>query len=228
MTVALSQLDYEKALINYLRWKLTDPEGRGSTATETFSGDDSTTDFTVAQNGVKYIGTVTVGSSEKVFNQDYTVDFKNSSSAAVVTFRTAPTTGTDNISITYGYGSTWVYPFMPNVNAHMPIISIKRIGASSRTLAAGNPGRWFKPNYQIGVHVRQGEAYSISSKNYAGSELVAYLSDQVNNKLCNGALGDIYALLISNQDGSAPLPYDAEEKVLGCADTYTFTFEQRF
>ena len=226
--IAITQLDYQHILLNYLRWKVSDPASRGSTATETFSGDGSTTTFTVANNGMEYVGTVTVDGITQRHGEHFTLDLKDENTAGTITFRTAPASGTNNISITYGYGTSWILPFRPTRVASMPMVGLKKISAGSTTLAAGNPGRWYTPIYEISVHVRRGNPYTISGKIYTGDELAAYISNLINNQLVEDGLGDIYQLLDCNQDDSSPLPYDFENKTVGLADTYSLRFTQRF
>ncbi len=69
-----------------------------NTATETFSGDDSETTFTLANTPVS-VTSVTVDGSARSAVTDYTV------SGSTITFETAPATGTNNISVTYTYTS---------------------------------------------------------------------------------------------------------------------------
>lgn len=222
-----NDLQVEKLILNYMRWKLTDPEGRGSTTTETFNGDNSTKTFTLGNIGVKYIGSVTIGGTASNYIEDFTADLKDESNAAIITFDTAPLTGTNNISVSYGYGSTWILPFMPKVDSHMPIIGMKMITKDSTTLAMGNPGRWFEPVYQIAVYIKREEPYTISGKEYTGSELIGYLTDQISTQLLEN-IPDMYRCMNIKLIDAAIAPYDPERKIAAEVDTYHFKFEQRY
>ena len=226
--VALDTLDYERLILNYLRWKLTDPGSRGSEATETFNGTGAQVTFTLAHAAAKYIGAVTITAVAKNYMEHFTIDLKDSGTVPTVTFRTAPESGTNNVSITYGYGSSWVLPFLPEVDATMPIISLKKITSSSNSLAAGNPGRWYRPVYQVGIHCRRGKKYTIGGEAYSGAQLASYLSGQIYTQLQNAGLGELYQLNNCNLDSDAWFPYDKEDKTIGIADSYSFKFAQRF
>lgn len=67
---------------------------------ETFSGDGSTTTFTLSNTPVvPESETVEVDGSQQTRGTDYTIDYET----GVITFTTAPSSGTDNISVTYDY-----------------------------------------------------------------------------------------------------------------------------
>jgi predicted secreted protein len=67
---------------------------------ETFSGDDSTVEFTHANEYViPYSETVEVDSTEQTRNKDYTINYITGK----ITFESAPASGTDNISVDYDY-----------------------------------------------------------------------------------------------------------------------------
>jgi len=103
--------DITDEILIFLRNHITDPNSRGSDTTDTFSGDDSTTQFTLTESGVKNVKSVKIGGSAKTFGTDYTVTYDPTST--VVTFTTPPPSGTNNIEIEYHYGNTWIYPDKP-------------------------------------------------------------------------------------------------------------------
>lgn len=101
-------------MVVFLRNNITDPESRPNTKTEYFSGDGSTVAFTLANTAnCKNVKTVHVGTTAKTFGTDYTVAY---ATATVITFTTAPASGTNNIKITYADGETWVYADYPRVD----------------------------------------------------------------------------------------------------------------
>ncbi len=109
-------------LINFIRIKLQslDTKTRTTETSQTFSGDDVETKFTVTNSTtMRYVKTVTIGGVPQTFGTDYTFTFfgpDRGADAGKVVFTTAPVTGTDNISITYGYGATLAYPDYPRVD----------------------------------------------------------------------------------------------------------------
>ena len=96
-----------------------------TTVTEEFNGDNVEVNFTLAQAGAKNVRTVTVGGVAVAFGSGYTVAYGTST---VVTFATAPAGGTDNVDITYDYGTTGdnIYPDFPRDD--ITISSFPRIG----------------------------------------------------------------------------------------------------
>lgn len=98
-------------MVVYLRNKVTDPSSRTTAQTDEFNGDASTVAFTLTKPGAKNVTTVTIGAVTQTFGTDYTVAYDPTST--VVTFTTAPGSGTNNVDITYDYDQTWIYPDMP-------------------------------------------------------------------------------------------------------------------
>ena len=64
-------------------------------ATETFSGDNSTKQFTVTNTPLQCVNSLTVGGVAQVKHVDYNIDLDNSR----VNFAVAPASGSNNISI---------------------------------------------------------------------------------------------------------------------------------
>jgi len=96
-----------------------------ATITEEFDGDAAETEFTLTNTPVRNVRSVTVGGSPIAFGSGYTVDY----STAVVTFASAPGSGTDNVDIQYDYGNTEkIYPDFPRVD--LSISSYPRIATA--------------------------------------------------------------------------------------------------
>lgn len=105
------------------------------TLTEEFSGDAATKTFTLSNTPARNVRSITVGGSSQTFGTDYTVNY----STAIVTFTSAPASGTDNVDITYDYGSPdKIFSDFPREDLHIssyPRISIDV--TSSRTSEFG-------------------------------------------------------------------------------------------
>jgi hypothetical protein len=101
-----------------------------TTVVETFDGNDLTIDFVLSNSNLKNIRTITISSVAQDFGSDYTVNYKT----ATVTFLSAPATGSDNISITYDYGTDRIFTDLPKntltVN-NFPRIGVDIIGDNS-------------------------------------------------------------------------------------------------
>jgi len=80
---------------------------------DTFSGDGAETAFVINRNNVKNIRTISVDASPLVYGQDYTYN-KNYNDAGTIkcqiNFTSAPASGTDNITLSYDYGSDNIFP----------------------------------------------------------------------------------------------------------------------
>lgn len=125
----MSTTDYyeiKKELVWLLRNNITDPKTRGSDTTETFSGNDSDTDFELSQAGAVNVSSVTVGGSPQSYGTDYTITENRNTKKYTISFNSPPATGSNNISITYHYGGTWIYPDLPEVT--LKVGSYPRIG----------------------------------------------------------------------------------------------------
>ena len=178
-------LDLKNALLNQFRKRLTDPVGRGTAKTDTFSGDNSTTDFTLTQYPLMYIDSVTVGSTNNRLLRDYKIDFGTSKIAGKIKFTTAPTTGSDNITVVYRYGSNWVYPGSPHTTAEMPRVGIRQIGGGEKSGGVGDLVVFLNPVFKFGVWVRVGKSYTISGETYTGDKLVDYIATDIQNQARN-------------------------------------------
>lgn len=83
-----------------------------TTVTEEFNGTGLAYSFTVAHLNLKNVRTVTVGGVAQTFGTHYTVNY----STGVITFVTAPGAGTNNVDITYDYGSDHIFGDFPRTD----------------------------------------------------------------------------------------------------------------
>ena len=109
MATSVNHLQVKEELLNLIRnSNVISKVLRGvTTATDVFSGNNSTTQFTLSNNGVKNIRSVTVGGTELTPLIDYTYTLtEDDATNKIITFNSAPASGTDNISISYDYSSS--------------------------------------------------------------------------------------------------------------------------
>lgn len=107
----------ENVFMEFLRAEVKEPARSGlskrhTNATETFSGNASTTEFTVTSTKLLCINEITISAVKQNKHSDYTIDLRNNK----VIFTTAPASGTDNISIDYDFntsGISWIYAGKP-------------------------------------------------------------------------------------------------------------------
>lgn len=111
-------------LLIFVRNNATDPKSRPTTTSEDFSGNASDVDFTLTNNPVQNVRTITIGGASQTFGTDYIVAYRPGNT--VVTFTSAPGSGTNNITVTYDYGKKWVYPDIPQET--LKLDSYPRIG----------------------------------------------------------------------------------------------------
>jgi hypothetical protein len=109
-----------------------------TTVTEEFDGTGAQTNFVLTNTIVRNVRTVAVGGTSLTPYVDYTVNYDN----ATVSFTVPPASGTDNVDITYDYGSTdKIYPDFPKPSlsiSSFPRIAVDLIGVSSDPGGFGN------------------------------------------------------------------------------------------
>jgi len=177
-------MNLKMALLNQLRKRITDPANRATTNTETFSGDDSETDFQLSNANLSYISSVSIGAVEQRLISDYKIDFGTGGVAGKIKFNSAPATGTDNISVTYFTGSNWIYDDDAHTQAEMPRISLSNVGGSGeQSGGVGDEIILLKPSFRLEIYVRTGKNYIISSENYSGSKLIDFMMTDVQDQI---------------------------------------------
>jgi len=137
MATILDESAIEKELTNFLRSNITDPNNRGTSDEELFSGDNSETDFVITESNVKALTSVEypIGTT-LTYGDDYTYE----PTTQTVTFTTAPATGTDNVELSYKYGETWIYEDFNKTNlvlSDFPRVAANIISSSSEPIAIG-------------------------------------------------------------------------------------------
>lgn len=114
-TNIIDENDSLKELVNFLRTNITDSQSRITFVSQYFSGDDSETEFTPTNSSSwKCLDYVKVGGVTQNYGTDYTINWNTGK----ITFITAPITGSNNIEMRYGYGSSgaMVYADMPRTD----------------------------------------------------------------------------------------------------------------
>lgn len=96
------------------------PNYTSSSVVENFSGDGSTTEFTVAWTPLVSVAKVTVGGVE-VASTGYSVD----TATGKITFTSAPAAGTNNVKVAYVYDNIYIpQNDLPIVNANLESIAL--------------------------------------------------------------------------------------------------------
>jgi hypothetical protein len=149
----LNVTDIKNELVVLLRNAdvLSTTERGVTTTTDEFNGDGSETEFTLTNTNVRNVRSVTVGGTPQTFGTDYIVNY----ATAVITFITAPTSGTNNVDIQYDYGSgDKIYGDIPRTD--ITLSSYPRIAVqitSSRTTDGSLDGSVNFTDYLISIYV---------------------------------------------------------------------------
>lgn len=115
--------DREQELVTYLRNNVTDPNGRGTTTSDTFSPIESATLVTLTNTSVKNVISVTIDGSPVYTGHHYIVNYGEGSAVTTITFRTA-FGGDETVIVTYKYGESMIYEGFQRLDAELPRISI--------------------------------------------------------------------------------------------------------
>jgi hypothetical protein len=99
-----------------------------TTVTEEFNGNGVLKTFTVSKLNIKNVRSVTVGGVAKVFGTEYTVNY----TTATITFTDAPASGTNNVDITFDYGTDAIFPEQARVD--LQLVSYPRISVSTTAI----------------------------------------------------------------------------------------------
>jgi len=210
--------DPAEILCEFLRSRVSDPRTRATTKTQTFSGDDSETEFELTPttgNTAQYVSSVSIGGSDQTKWQDYYIDLQNQK----VIFVTAPTTGSDNISVTFFEGTTsWIYTDKPAKSIGdiaFPRISISKIGSPGERLGKYDASVEYNIHFQADIWTRKSTAnahiFTISERKYSGEPLAHILG----NLVCQALKlyeSDLHPIMYDYQPISGPrsLPFDRD------------------
>lgn len=210
----------EDIFVEFLRSKLTDPRGRHTNTTETFSGDDNQKTFTLSNSGVRCVNSVSVGGGpDQLKYIDFTFDLKDDSTPGTVTFGTAPPTGVDNVEVDYDYGSSsWIYPFMPDldrIRTSYPLISVTKITDSGVMPYMSDDNSWDTVRLQVDVQLVRGDELIYGGEALVGQALLNALARDLRKAVKSQWRG---TLQYANMHKPTLLndfthPYDEEHKL---------------
>ncbi|MFQ5621284.1 MAG: hypothetical protein ACE5FT_05560 [Candidatus Nanoarchaeia archaeon] len=129
----------KEEIVVFLRNNLTDPATRGTTGSDVFTGDGTTTTFTLGHTNVTNVISVTDSGVSQTFGTHYTVDYKNTDPTAspTVTFTTAPGS-TNEIIVNNHWGNTWIYPDYPRLD--LGLQSYPRVSIDITSIRTDNLG----------------------------------------------------------------------------------------
>jgi hypothetical protein len=116
--------DRENEMQTYLRNQITDPNGRGTSVTDTFAPTAGQTVLTLTNSLVKNVTLVDINSgTTRYIGHHYTIQYGEGTALTTVTFRTA-FAGDETVNITYKYGESMIYAGFQRLDSELPRISI--------------------------------------------------------------------------------------------------------
>lgn len=131
-----------------LRNNVTDPLSRGTSTTGSFTGNGTTTQFTLTEQPLNATA-VTVAGDSKTMGVDYTITYETK----VVTFATAPADGAA-IVVTYRYATgnkSLVYLAFPDTTAAYPQIVLSQEGQGDEWMAIASDAKEVTVNIGITI-----------------------------------------------------------------------------
>lgn len=170
-------------VVDFLRSRLTDPRSRASDSnTETFDGNGSTTSFSlsVPSGSLSYVSSVSVDGSAQDKWGDYGIDLQNEK----IIFDSAPGTGSDNVSVTYYYGSTnWIYPDIPFITTSRtsyPRISVSLVTSTGERVGNYQSDVTSTEHLQASIWAKEGYTATIDGTTYSNDKLALYFARKIN------------------------------------------------
>jgi len=167
-------------LTDFLRYRLTDPRDRAEdTNTESFNGGGTEFSLTPPSGSLSCIILIQVDSTDQTKWKDYYIDFQNQK----VIFYSATAAGTNNVEVTYKYGSTnWIYPDKAKKTLSktaFPRVNILTTAGTGSRLGQYNSNMESSVQFQIDIWTKENQPFTIGSLIYEGDELAEYIGYQV-------------------------------------------------
>jgi len=190
------QIDSKEIMAEFATANLTDPRGRLSSNTESFSGDGSTQKFNL-DSSTKAVTEVTIDGTTQKKWEDYIVVIRNTPR---IEFYNAPANSTD-IEIDTKTGTGWIYPDLPRDDLSED--SFPRLGITNRPESGNRQGTHeadieYFTNFFIFGYALENKTFDIGGVSYEGERLV--------NKL----LADFLIAITNNVDEVYPRSNDVE------------------
>lgn len=214
------RVEPKEVIVEFLTARLTDPRGLRkkmsnanalTTGSQSFNGDASTTTFTISSNtnNVYAITSVVVDGSTLKKWQDYTFD--PSFQSKVVTFTTAPASGTSNVVISWKEGATstsgnWIYSNLyrkrtnsteANRSIEYPRMNLNVIPGIQTRLGreTSDPAStYMTERYSISAWTKEKQFFTISGRTYEGDKMALLLIRQVQEAFTD-FVDDLYPKL---------------------------------
>jgi len=224
-------IDVDERIVEHLHWKVSDPKSRISSTTENFTATAGQTRFTLTppSGSMLYVSSVTVQTVSQVKYEQYDFDLVNKQ----IILATGATLD-DAVSVTYGYGTAWIFDNLPlpNLNqTNYPRIAVQWIAKPTERAGMGGDTSLDHPLLQIDALHHKMEritAWDIdgNTMNLQAKPVVRILRRRIIAALKNdwrGNLGyDINAPTIKEDH---PVPYEEARDVFRHMLSFSFVGE---
>ncbi len=200
-------------IVDFLRANLTDPRARAEAST-TQEFDGGSTDFSLSPPSGKLstVTAVTVTGTAKTKWKDYYIDFQNQK----VIFFSNTAGGTNNVDITYKYGTNWIFsdkPIKELSASTFPRISVMSVDGSGDRLGAVSSDIQSTILFQLDFWAKEDYIATIDSIKYAGDKLVEYIGLKAIESFRSSA-DDLHPPLFNYKPGYLKdMPWDKELQV---------------
>ena len=226
MTTNITEPD--EILMNFLRSTVTEVtrvglSNRQTNTVQLFNGDNTTKTFVLTVQPV-CINSVKVGGVSQVAYLDYQISLDSK----LITFTTAPATGTNNVSIDTDTGSSWIYTDHPRndlAKASYPRIAITVINESGELQGMANADTYDTINFQLDILAyKDQKCTNAGGDSIQDMDVAQLIARRVRTAMKNNWLGDLmkYAMFNPTYNNNIPLPFDEPNNLFRRIVTVTF------
>lgn len=212
----------DEIYVEFLRVQLTEPtrdnySARHTNTTETFTGDGTASDFTVANTKLLCVNNVSVDSVLQAKYSTYDIDLVNNK----ITFNSSnlPSNGAE-VLVDHDFntaGRSWVYPDKPRLDlgrSSMPRIGVVLITEDGQPTGMSDDAHWNNLRFQVDVLTQKDLSVTSNSETLIGQSLVNGIARDVvrltKNSWRNNMGTKLYQPQIFN---NSPQPYDETNNV---------------
>lgn len=215
MTIIMPEA--EDVVVEYLRRKLTDPNGRIESKTDTFTATAGQTTFTLMRTKLSHITSCTVNAAAKKIWQDFYIDPGASTSKVIFN---SGLTGGETVAITYGYITTgnWIYPQFantdPNEKSEFPRIAVITVDDPVAYLGSGSSDMRAYPHMAIHTFC-ESDKITINGKICGGRNAARRLCRYAFKTIKNNWRSELSPVLFDFEVISGPvnIPIDENLKI---------------
>ena len=191
----MATISPKQIAVDFLRCNLTDPRARNSSSrTEEFDGGSTDFSLTPPSGKLSCVSLVTVNGTTQTKWKHYYIDHQNEK----VIFYANTAGGSDNVDITYNYGTTdWIYPGKALVSlgiTSFPRMNILVVAGVGERVGQYDSDVESSIHFQLDIWTKEKQPFTIDSVKYSGDKLSEYLGLQVT-KAFRSSVEDLHPAL---------------------------------